>query len=35
MGADGLAPYGAKTSAAMVFTMYNKQVRVFHAEGFW
>ena len=26
-------PYGARPSAAMVLTMHNKQVHVFHAEG--
>ena len=34
MAADALAPYVARTSAAMVLTVYDKQDLVFHGEGF-
>ena len=34
MAADALAPGGAKSSAAMILTMKNNQVFVFHEEVF-
>ena len=34
MAADALAPYVARSSATMVFTLWDKQVLVFHGERF-
>ena len=34
MAADALAPYAARTSAAMILTMQNMQFLVLHEEGF-
>ena len=34
MAADALAPCVAKSPAAMVLTMWDKRVLVFHEEGF-
>ena len=34
IAADGLAPWVARPSAAMVLNMQDKQVLVFHEEGF-
>ena len=34
MAADALAPYVARTSAAMILTLQNRQVLVLFEEGF-
>ena len=34
MATDTLPPYIARSSAAIVLTMWDKQVLVFHEEGF-